>query len=147
VGAERAEEAGGSPDLSAARRALEAERRRLEAVADDVPAPAVGGDDDSGSGPELSGVDQHPADTGTETQNQEQNLAVGESIRDALAEVDAAFARIDDGTYGLCTACGRPIAAARLEALPATRFCLDDAVQAEVEVEHGARRAAPDDVA
>lgn len=39
-----------------------------------------------------------------------------------LAEVDAALARIRDGTYGICEATGHPIAAARLNALPWTRW-------------------------
>ncbi len=41
-----------------------------------------------------------------------------------LAEVSAAFARIDDGTYGSCTSCGGPIAAGRLEVRPYVRTCL-----------------------
>lgn len=41
-----------------------------------------------------------------------------------LAEVDAALARIDDGSYGRCERCGQAIAAERLEAVPATRTCV-----------------------
>ena len=39
-------------------------------------------------------------------------------------EARAALARLDDSTFGTCQACGRPIAAARLEAIPYTRFCV-----------------------
>ncbi|WP_382303585.1 TraR/DksA family transcriptional regulator [Herbiconiux sp. UC225_62] len=41
-----------------------------------------------------------------------------------LGETDAAFARVDAGTYGLCENCGRPIPPARLEARPAARLCV-----------------------
>ncbi len=42
----------------------------------------------------------------------------------AIEDIDAALLRIANGTYGIC-ACGRTIAVKRLQALPATRFCLD----------------------
>ncbi|WP_092548281.1 TraR/DksA family transcriptional regulator [Herbiconiux ginsengi] len=41
-----------------------------------------------------------------------------------LAETDAASARVEAGTYGLCQNCGRPIPPARLEARPAARLCV-----------------------
>jgi DnaK suppressor protein len=41
-----------------------------------------------------------------------------------LAALDAAAARIADGTYGTCRECGGPIAPERLEALPATTTCI-----------------------
>jgi DnaK suppressor protein len=43
----------------------------------------------------------------------------------AIEDIDAALQRIAVGKYGNCTACGQAIAAKRLRALPATRFCLD----------------------
>ena len=42
----------------------------------------------------------------------------------ALAEIRAAEARLADGTYGRCQGCGRPIALARLRALPTARRCV-----------------------
>jgi DnaK suppressor protein len=44
--------------------------------------------------------------------------------RDGLAEVDAALARIESGTYGQCEGCGEMIPGERLVALPSTRFCV-----------------------
>jgi len=41
-----------------------------------------------------------------------------------LGETDAALARVDAGTYGVCENCGRPIPAARLEVRPAARLCV-----------------------
>jgi sigma-B regulation protein RsbU (phosphoserine phosphatase) len=48
-----------------------------------------------------------------------------------LKEVDAALARIDHGTFGLCETCHEPIEADRLRADPLTRFCLDHLTTAE----------------
>ena len=44
--------------------------------------------------------------------------------RAGLDEVDAALARIEAGTYGICSSCGGEIAAERLEALPTTTVCV-----------------------
>jgi DnaK suppressor protein len=41
--------------------------------------------------------------------------------------------RLDEGTYGVCEACGREIPVARLDARPEARFCVDDQAQAERE--------------
>ncbi len=50
--------------------------------------------------------------------------------RAQVAEIDAATQRLAHGRYGRCEACGRPVAAARLEALPATRTCIECAATA-----------------
>ena len=46
-------------------------------------------------------------------------------------------ARLANGSYGICEACGKPIGAARLAARPATRFCIEDQQGAEREVQIG----------
>ncbi|MFI7345978.1 TraR/DksA C4-type zinc finger protein [Streptomyces sp. NPDC049936] len=46
------------------------------------------------------------------------------AIEDVLKEIDEAFARVEAGTYGSCTGCGRPVAEERLEILPYTRYCV-----------------------
>ncbi|MCP9956666.1 MULTISPECIES: TraR/DksA family transcriptional regulator [Streptomyces] len=46
------------------------------------------------------------------------------SAREVLKEIDAAFERLADGTYGRCQGCGRPVPAERLEILPYTRHCV-----------------------
>jgi DnaK suppressor protein len=50
-----------------------------------------------------------------------------------LAEVEGALARLREGGYGLCAACGSVIPAARLDAVPWTRFCLRDQEIADQE--------------
>ncbi|MCK6065031.1 MULTISPECIES: TraR/DksA family transcriptional regulator [Microbacterium] len=41
-----------------------------------------------------------------------------------LAEIDAAMARIADGTYGICARCGRPIPAERMKVRPTASLCV-----------------------
>jgi RNA polymerase-binding protein DksA len=61
----------------------------------------------------------------TQVFEQERELAMRERANLHLRAVDGALARLDDGTYGTCVRCGRPIAAARLDALPWAAHCID----------------------
>ncbi|GGW56061.1 TraR/DksA family transcriptional regulator [Streptomyces griseoloalbus] len=47
-----------------------------------------------------------------------------DAIERVLAEIDEAFARVDDGTYGVCLGCGKAVPPERLEILPHTRHCV-----------------------
>jgi RNA polymerase-binding protein DksA len=78
---------------------------------------------------ELSGStsDNHLADSASETYERELEEGLEEDAQAQLREVDAALGRIEDGTFGTCTACGKKIPAARLEAVPWTTLCIDDA--------------------
>lgn len=51
-----------------------------------------------------------------------------------LSQIDAALARMEDGTYGMCGRCGKPIARARLAALPQASLCVNCKRQNEHEV-------------
>lgn len=53
-------------------------------------------------------------------------LEVSTRDRQTLKEIDDALARLDEGTYGKCVDCGKPIEQARLAAVPWTRYCLAD---------------------
>ena len=72
------------------------------------------------------GTDNHLADTATAMYDRELDEGLEEGARDTLVEIDAALQRIEDGTYGICEVCGKPIGAERLNALPWTRLCIDD---------------------
>lgn len=61
----------------------------------------------------------------TEAAELETRLEMEKSIRDQLAAVEHALAKFEEGTYGLCDSCGKPIDPARLEALPQAGLCLD----------------------
>lgn len=68
--------------------------------------------------------DEHDPEGHTIAWERQQIAALLNESRSALAEIDAAVQRLDDGHYGTCTSCGRSIAAARLDALPATPTCV-----------------------
>ena len=125
-------------DKAKARRRLEKERTRLEGMREDLEREREETTAD-GAG-ELSTVDQHPGDSGTETFELEKTVSLLEQMEDELQEVEGAFQRVEAGTYGTCQACGRPIGAERLEALPATRFCVEDQAKAEREAGYAGPR-------
>jgi len=65
------------------------------------------------------------ADTATVTFDREMDLTLEENSAHVLAEIDAALARIEAGTYGTCMSCAQPIAEDRLEAMPYATLCID----------------------
>jgi RNA polymerase-binding transcription factor DksA len=112
---------------------LEEERARLQRVLAGLRAEA---ETTAGAGgiAEQSSYDQHPADIGTEVFEHEKNQSLLEQVESQLAEVDQAFQRLDAGEYGICQACGKGIPAARLDAMPATRYCVKDQARTEREL-------------
>jgi DnaK suppressor protein len=48
-------------------------------------------------------------------------------LQESLDEVALAITRFEAGSYGRCEVCGEPVGQARLEAMPATRFCINHA--------------------
>ena len=69
--------------------------------------------------------DEHDPEGATIAFERSQVGALVRQARERLAELDAADERIAAGTYGRCEVCGGPIAAARLEARPEARTCID----------------------
>jgi DnaK suppressor protein len=67
------------------------------------------------------------ADTASETYGRELDEGLEEDAREQLHQVDDALARIDAGTYGTCSVCGKEIPVERLEAVPWTTLCIEDA--------------------
>jgi DnaK suppressor protein len=103
------------------RERLEAERaqtlRRLINLTDDYDAVVAASRD-------TNADDEHDPEGATIAFERSQ---VGALVRDArhhLAEIDAAEARLEAGTYGTCENCGEPIAEGRLEARPVARTCI-----------------------
>jgi RNA polymerase-binding protein DksA len=109
-------------DVERFRQALNEERERVAS------AIAFLQEESSGTIEDESGearIDQHLADAATITLDREIDETLEESERALLGEIDAALVRIDDGTYGTCQRCGRPIGEERLEARPHARLCID----------------------
>ena len=99
--------------LSTIRAALEAERADLTAQ-----IAEHGGNVD---------FDENFADSGQVAAEQGEHRALLGRLQETLTDVDRALAKLDDGTYGKCEVCGEDIADARLEALPASRYCINHA--------------------
>lgn len=100
---------------------LEEQRGRLQALLEDLT-----GDRPEGN---WSGMLAQPGDlvdAASTRSTQEDVEALIASTRQRLELVEDALGRLDDGTYGLCGACGGRISDARLEALPFTTVCVDD---------------------
>jgi DnaK suppressor protein len=68
--------------------------------------------------------DEHDPEGATIAFERAQALSLREQATARLADLDAALARLDAGTYGRCETCGEPIAAGRLTARPAARTCI-----------------------
>lgn len=94
---------------------LEAERASLQAQVGEL-------DPDSGAG-----FDDNFADSGQVAAEQGENRVLASQLRDQLDDVEKALARLDDGSYGQCEVCSAAIGDARLEAMPAARYCIDHA--------------------
>ncbi len=124
-----------------ARRRLAEERERLDEVRSTFDAEGLTDQSESDSVSELSSYDQHQADMGTETFEREKDLSILEQVEAELSDVEHALRRIDEGTYGTCYFCWKAIPYERLEAMPATRLCLEHQVEAEREVRISGERA------
>ena len=64
-------------------------------------------------------------DRANNSYNRELMFSLSDSERSKLLAVDAALARIEEGSYGKCINCGRDIGTKRLEAVPWARYCID----------------------
>jgi DnaK suppressor protein len=100
------------PDESTVRASLETERTQLNEQLTELD----GGD-----------FDENFADSGQVAAEQGEVHALASSLKDQLDAVEQALVKLDEGTYGLCERCQQPIPAARLEAVPASRFCIEHA--------------------
>ncbi|HET9092812.1 MAG TPA: TraR/DksA C4-type zinc finger protein [Acidimicrobiales bacterium] len=69
--------------------------------------------------------DEHDAEGSTVGFERARVQGLLERARRSAADIEAAIQRAESGRYGLCVSCGRPIAAERLEVLPAAARCVD----------------------
>jgi DnaK suppressor protein len=110
---------------------LLAERKDLQAQLDELEELSFGSNQSDISG--EMGFDEEYADAGTATFERERDLSLVNNLRDLMERIDKALAKIEEGTYGLCDRCGKPIEKLRLKALPYANLCIKDK-QAEERV-------------
>jgi YteA family regulatory protein len=72
---------------------------------------------------EFSTYDNHPADVASETYERSKDMGLQADQEYLLEQIEAALGRIEQGTFGWCINCGRPIPEERLAAVPYTAYC------------------------
>ncbi len=73
---------------------------------------------------DLSGYSLHMADMGTDTFQRDLELGLVSKEQEILYKIDEALRMIEDGTYGICQTCGKPIKESRLRAVPFAKLCI-----------------------
>jgi DnaK suppressor protein len=68
---------------------------------------------------------QDLADKAASAYSKELNFSLSDTERNLLMQIEEAFNRMKDGSYGTCTNCGTVIGEKRLQAVPWTPFCID----------------------
>ena len=112
-------------ELDDLRERLQAERVELEEQLTTIETESFATSQSDMSG-EVS-FDEENADAGTFTFERERDLSIENNVRDLLGKIDRALVRMNEGTYGTCSRCGKQIEKARLKALPYVELCLKDA--------------------
>ena len=74
--------------------------------------------------PLIADYPQDPADAGTNLAESDRAEAILDAAKARRTLVLDALARLDNGSYGLCTDCGKPVPEGRLEAKPEAARCL-----------------------
>jgi DnaK suppressor protein len=75
-------------------------------------------------GDAVGGAGDDQADAGAKTFQREYDLSLTQNARELLDLTQSALARIDEGSYGVCASCGKPIGKARLKAFPRATLCV-----------------------
>lgn len=111
------------PDLAETERVLRERRAELqERIAGLARPPERGA---------LLGFGKRIGDGTTEAVSRLTDVGVGASLEVSEERVARALAKLEDGTYGVCDACGGPIAPRRLEAAPESVLCIECARRAQ----------------
>ncbi len=106
----------GDLDLAAMERALRARQAELHDRIERLARPP-----ERGAGLQFG---KRIGDGTTEAISRLTEIGVGRTLETGLARTERALAKLDEGTYGLCDACGEPIPPARLRAMPDSVLCV-----------------------
>lgn len=113
-------------DTSEFRTLLEQERARIKSAIEHLHQEHPGNLEDELGEVGGRGSDNHLGDMATATFDRELDEGLEEGAQHTLEQVERALARIEDGTYGTCERCGKPIGEDRLRARPSATLCIDD---------------------
>ncbi len=102
--------------LYAARAERVQDAEALKAEADQMAIDAEPGD---------TQFDEESGEGSTAAVDRERDLALSAQARAEIVEIDVALDKIDEGTYGTCDRCGKPIPKARLEVIPWAALCVN----------------------
>jgi DnaK suppressor protein len=107
-------------EIAKVRKQLEEETTELRGEIERAEAEIA---DRLGDATSDAGDDQ--ADTGAKAYEREHGMALTYNARELLSQTDRALERIEDGSYGACDSCGKPIGKARLQAFPRAVLCVN----------------------
>jgi RNA polymerase-binding protein DksA len=74
---------------------------------------------------DLSAYTIHMADMSSDTYERELAMNIASTEQQVLYQIDDALKRIDEGTYGACVTCNKPITLSRLKAVPYAAQCIE----------------------
>jgi len=108
-------------DVERFRKLLEEERRRVVDAIEYLHKENPGSIEDETEDQTQDNL----ADTATATLDREIDYTLEENSEHVLEAIEAALKPIEDGTYGTCVNCGKPITEERLAAIPWATHCID----------------------
>ncbi len=112
-------------DPDRARQLLQRERERIQEELSSLRSAHGDGEE------ELSRVDQHTADAGSDLFENERDQSMITRLEQELTAIERAERRVDEGTYGLSVESGEPIPEGRLEAIPWAERTADEQARLE----------------
>lgn len=110
-------------DLEKYKKVLQDIRRKVSGDLQHLEGDSLNNNQRESSG-DLSGYSFHMADMATDNFDREFTLGLASNEQQILNMVDDALRRIDDGNYGICESCKKPIPAKRLAAMPHAPLCI-----------------------
>ena len=110
-------------DILHFKKLLEATRKKIEGDLTHLEKDSLNQSQRDASG-DLSGYSLHMADMATDNFDREFNLGLASSEQQILNKIDEALRRMDEGQYGVCEICSKPISQKRLLAVPYAKFCI-----------------------
>jgi RNA polymerase-binding protein DksA len=124
------------PDTGHFKKLLEAARKKIAGDLAHLEKDSLNLSQRDASG-DLSGYSIHIADMATDNFDREFNLGLASNEQELLNQIDEALRKIDEGRFGICDVCSKPITQKRLIAVPYARFC----IKCQAEEEKKKRRA------